>query len=121
MTTKYEFDENTGKMTLDELLVLGDIVVIGDGLETKVRFKRLITAGDSAAGFFVLPLSPVNAGTVDVKPAKGPMQINQSIEPGAGDFAVLNTTELHFNNNGTASGLSEDINVGKIVYVIFEV
>ncbi len=82
-----------------------------------------ITAGMITAGSFTLPSSPVAAKAVFVHPVGGPQQINKQTIGGVSvtpDFDVLNTDEVHINNNGTATGLSETFVEDDIVMVDYE-
>ena len=82
-----------------------------------------ITSGMVAAGYFSLPSNPVAAKSVFVHPVGGPQQINKqtlgSVSVTA-DFDVLNTTELHFNNTGAATALSEVIVENDVLMVDYE-
>lgn len=69
-----------------------------------------ITSGEVTAGYLTLAESPVNAQCVRVTVVEGPMQVSKQAVGSTGitpDFDVLNTNELHINNTGSASGLSE--------------
>ena len=106
-----------------------DLVAHLKGIDTAIgsaasgKIKKVmheITSGEITNGYFSLPTSPENGTTVSVIPFQGPMQVNKqnigaiSIVP---DFDVLNTTQLHINNNGTATGLSESFVAGDIVMI----
>ena len=77
----------------------------------KKQITHVITAGEEAAGYFVLPDEVDDSTKVMIHVAGGPTQVNQETAVGSivGDFVVLNDNELHFNNNGSASDLTEDI------------
>jgi len=83
-----------------------------------------LTSGMITAGFFTLPSSPVAAKSVFIHPVGGPQQINKQTLGGVAvtpDFDVLNTTELHINNNGSATGLSAVFASGDIIMIDYEI
>jgi len=83
-----------------------------------------ITAGIISAGYFSLPSNPVAPKTVFIHPVGGPQQINKQTVGGVSvtpDFDVLNTTEVHINNNGSATGLSAVFAEDDILMVDYEV
>lgn len=68
-----------------------------------------VTATDVTNGFFTLANNPTEALAVRVELLNGVTQLHkQTIDIGAEtpDFDVLNTNEVHINNNGAATGLS---------------
>ena len=82
-----------------------------------------ITAGMITNGYLTLPSSPVASKTVFVSPVGGAQQINKQTIGGVSvtpDFDVLNTTELHINNNGSATGLSAIFTEGDILMIDYE-
>jgi hypothetical protein len=92
-------------------------------VENKKVYAHVITAGEVTAGYFSLPTSPVNAQGVTASVHEGIDQLNKQVVGATGatpDFDVLNTTEFHFNNNGAATGLSEDMGVNDVIIVVYE-
>ncbi len=82
-----------------------------------------ITGGEDAAGFFTLTVTPINAASVRIFPTGGPAQISKqapSLGAETPDFDVLNGNELHFNNNGAATGLSGLLSTGDTVNVVLQ-
>lgn len=73
---------------------------------------HVVTATDVTNGFFTLANTPEAALSVLVSALNGTLQLHKQITNiGAEtpDYDVLNTNELHINNNGAATGLSGDI------------
>jgi len=71
-------------------------------------------------GLFTLSFNPEAADLVSITPVGGPQQINKQSVGSTGltpDFDVLNTNEVHINNNGAASGLSGTIQAGDVLMV----
>ena len=88
--------------------------------ENAKQEMHVITAGENTAGFFSLSESPINAQSVQVSVVDGVPQCNKQTigtSGATGDFDVLSTTELHFNNSGAATALSEDISTGDILII----
>ena len=84
---------------------------------------HLITSGESTAGYFTLAQTPTGAGCVRLQILGGITQINKQIVGATGatpDFDVLSSTQLHFNNNGAATGLTEDIETDDVVLVQYQ-
>jgi hypothetical protein len=53
----------------------------------------------------------------------GPMQTNKQVVGTTGatpDFDVLNNTEVHINNNGSATGLSGDIEADDVLILEYQ-
>ena len=76
---------------------------------TSYQVLHVVTAGDVSAGFFTLANNPTEPLAVKVELLNGVTQLHkQTIDIGAEtpDFDVLNTNEVHINNNGSATGLS---------------
>jgi hypothetical protein len=97
-----------------------DQAIAGVSTEEAVKEMHLVTAGEVTAGYFSLSQTPVSAGIVSVTPVGGPQQVNKQIVGATGvtaDFDVLNTTELHINNNGSATLLSEEIEEGDVLII----
>jgi len=84
---------------------------------------HVVTSGEVTAGYFSLSTTPVNAQSVRVFPARGPGQVNKQIIGATGitpDFDVLNSTEVHINNNGAATGLSGHISVNDELVIVYQ-
>ncbi len=77
-----------------------------------VQEYHTISASDVTNGFFTLAQSPADLEEVLVAEVGGTIQVSKqgtnlgTLTP---DFDILNGNELHFNNNGAATGLSGDI------------
>ena len=101
-----------------------DDAFAGISTETTTKIMHLVTAGEDTAGFLTLPSTPASAGIVSVTPVHGPQQVNKQIVGSTGatpDFDVLNNTELHINNNGTATGLTGEIATGDVLIIEYVV
>jgi len=93
---------------------------VGSGSQ-KVEYVE-ITAGMVTAGFFTLSNIPETAALVFISPVGGIRQINKqsigviAITP---DFDVLGTSvnEVHINNTGLATGLSEAFVAGDVLMI----
>ncbi len=88
--------------------------------ESAKQEMHVITSGENTSGLFTLSENPVNAQSVQVSVVDGVPQNNKQTLGSSGataDFDVLNTNELHFNNNGAATALSEDIGTGDILII----
>lgn len=99
-----------------------DTALLTVGLKT-VDYKE-ITSTMSTNGFFSLSPNPKDPVLVSVTPIGGPQQVNKRLVGTTGavpDFDVLNTNEVHINNNGSASGLSGNLQTGDILMVEYEV
>jgi len=84
---------------------------------------HVVSAGEAAAGYFSISQTPINAQSVRVFPLKGPAQMNKQIVGATGitpDFDVLNSTEIHINNNGAATGLSGHINQNDELLIVYQ-
>ena len=100
-----------------------DTAIAGISSENIKQEMHLITAGETTVGFFSLSESPVNAQSVRISVVNGLPQNNKQTlgtSGETGDFDVLNTTELHFNNTGAATALSEDLDTGDVVIVEYQ-
>lgn len=85
---------------------------------------HLITAGEITAGYFTLASSPVLASNVFAWPTGGPAQVNKQAVGATGatpDFDILSTNQFHINNNGAATGLSEDFTVGDVIIIEYHI
>jgi len=85
------------------------------------REHHVITASEETAGFFVLMNVPSSTLLVSATPVGGPEQVNQDT-PGRTampDYQILGvgSDEFHFNNNGVASGLSENMVAGHEIII----
>ena len=79
-----------------------------------IKENHVITAGEEAAGFFILTQTPESASLVSATPVGGPQQVNAATGTATADFDILGAAnnEFHFNNNGVAVGLSGDLLTG---------
>jgi hypothetical protein len=92
---------------------------VGGG-NTRTMEAHKITAGEVTNGYFTLANSPATAGEVSCTPVGGPEQMNKQIVGATGvtpDFDILSTNQLHFNNNGAATGLSAELAQDDVVIV----
>ena len=88
-----------------------------------VQEMHKITAGEVIAGYFDMGTTPNNEISVGCWVQGGPSQVNKLAIGATGaspDFTVLNDDEFHFNNNGAAVGLSEELTEDDIVIMIFD-
>lgn len=96
---------------------------LGAAGATEICEMHLVTAGEVTAGFFTLSQTPVAASIVQVTPVGGPEQVNKQNVGATGatpDFDVLDGDDLHINNNGTATGLSEVIEANDVLMINYE-
>lgn len=87
------------------------------------QYMHLITAGEVTAGYLTLPATPVNAQSVRVSVVGGPPQVNKQVVGATGvtaDFDVLNSNQVHINNNGAATGLSGDLSTGDVLIIEYQ-
>ena len=94
------------------------------GAESIKTEMHKVTAGEVTAGFFTLAASPVNAQSVRLAVHRGLNQANKQIIGATGatpDFDVLSTNQLHINNNGAATGLSEDIVEDDVLILAYQI
>lgn len=97
----------------------------GLAAENIVQYMHVITGAETTAGFFTLPTVPTNKQSVRVTPVDGPHQTNKQVVGATGatpDFDILGAgnDEVHFNNNGAAIGLSQDLTTGDVVIVEYQ-
>lgn len=100
-----------------------DTAVSGMSSENVKQEMHIVTSGEVTAGYFTLAENPVNAQSVRVTPQGGPMQVNKQVVGATGatpDFDVLSTNQVHINNNGAASGLSEEIEENDILVIEYQ-
>jgi hypothetical protein len=100
-----------------------DNALAGISTENITQEMHTVTAGEVTAGYFSLGNAPVNAQAVRMTVMGGPMQVNKQTIGATGataDFDVLNSTELHFNNNGAATALSGDIEEGDVLILEYQ-
>ena len=100
-----------------------DTAIAGISSENFKQEMHLITAGESTVGFFSLSETPINAQSVRVTIVSGGMKINKQVVGVTGvtaDFDVINDIEIHFNNNGSATVLSENITTGDIAILEYQ-
>jgi len=83
--------------------------------------NHVITSAEDTTGFFTLSQVPSTASIVSATVVSGPQQVNtdapnRSATP---DFQILGSSsdEFHFNNNGSATGLSAHLKAGHEVMV----
>lgn len=89
---------------------------------TRVQEMHLVTSGEVTAGYFTLSNTPVSAGNVVITPVGGPQQVNKQNVGATGatpDFDILSSNQCHINNNGAATGLSEDIEAGDVLMATY--
>jgi len=92
------------------------------GVELRKQEMHKVTSGEVTAGHFTLSQNPSNAQCVTVDVYDGIRQVNKQVVGGTGvtpDFDVLNTNELHINNNGAATGLSEVIEEDDVLIITY--
>lgn len=96
----------------------GDGLVVGD----RVTVEHIVSAGDVAAGYFTLPAAAKFPDKVNVY-ADGIRQMSAFVSGVTNpDFDVVNTDEIHFNNNGTPSvTLTEDIVENDVLEIVMDV
>ncbi len=90
--------------------------------ESVYQEMHTISSGEVTAGYFTLSNSPINVRSVRLFAFRGIIQVNKDALDGTGvtpDFQLLSTNQLHFNNNGAATGLSEDLESGDTVFVVY--
>ena len=93
-------------------------------LDDITTFQELhtVSAVEVTNGYFTLTNTPTEILGVRVEALNGVAQIHkQTVGIGATtpDFDVLNTNEVHINNNGAATGLSEDIVENDILLITY--
>jgi hypothetical protein len=77
---------------------------------TFIQENHVITSGETTSGYFTLAQTPTSTVEVCASPIGGPNQVNKQLSPTATpDFDILSSNEFHFNNNGSATGLSGDM------------
>jgi hypothetical protein len=82
-----------------------------------------ITASEDAQGYFTLTYVPIDPTNVTVDIYRGPRQVNKNTVGDSGavpDFDILNGNELHFNNNGIATGLREYIAEDDVLIIVYD-
>lgn len=90
--------------------------------ETKKEEYHIVTAGEVIAGYFELAEDPATASAVALNLANGIKQANKQAVGATGltpDFDVLSTKQIHINNDGAATGLSEFIIEGDVCIVSY--
>jgi hypothetical protein len=93
----------------------------GVGELTKQVLYR-ITPTDSTRGYFTVAPNPINAQSVRVFPVGGFILVNKQVlgaSPLAADYDVINTNEIHFQNDGTATGLDSLLTTDDDVVVLY--
>jgi len=100
-----------------------DNALAGISTENIYQEMHTITSAEETAGYFTLTHTPVNARSVRVDVVGGIRQINKQAVNGTGltpDFDILNNNQLHFNNNGGATGLSGDLSAGDTLIICYQ-
>ena len=86
------------------------------GVNKMTPEAHTVSAGEVTAGFLTLSTNPLFPKNVQVW--DGPiMGTNKQLTPTDADFDILNTNELHINNNGSATGLTEHIIEGDVLQI----
>ncbi len=103
----------------------GDIKVTEAGVSGQSAKTEMhkITSGETAAGYFTLAATPADATSVRVRVVTGPEQVSKQVVGATGvtpDFDVLSSTQLHFNDNGAATGLSEELTTDDVLIVVYQ-
>ena len=91
--------------------------------DTAYQEMHTITSGEDTSGYFTLSQTPVSVRSVKAHVVGGPIQLNKDALDSTGltaDFQLLSTNQLHFNNNGAATGLSEELETGDTLVVIYD-
>ena len=97
----------------------------GTGENIKQEMHK-ITSGEVTAGYFTLSETPTNAQSVRVDVVGGPMQVSKQVVGATGatpDFDVGvdgAATRVSINNNGSATGLSEELTTDDVVIVRYQ-
>ena len=96
----------------------GNGLVIND----RVSLEHTVTAGEVTNGYFTLPAAAKFPDKVQIF-ADGVKQISAFVSGVTSpDFDVVNTDEIHFNNNGTPSvPVTEDIIEGDVLEIVMDV
>lgn len=113
--------DNSDGGNIKEMTRANFLAGVGAG-GTPIQVAHKITAGETTNGYFTLPQTPVSVGEVTLFPQGGPPQVNKQIIGATGvtaDFDVLSTNQIHFNNNGAATGLSEHLTTDHVVFITF--
>jgi hypothetical protein len=100
-----------------------DNALAGISTENIVQEMHTVTAAEVTAGYFSLANTPVNAQSVRMTVVGGPMQNNNQVVGATGvtpDFDVQNDTEIHINNNGSATGLSGDVEADDVLILEYQ-
>ena len=93
-----------------------------EGVSRVNQEMHKITAAETAQGYFLLSEIPVDATAVTVDVYRGPRQVNKKVIGASGaipDFDVLNQNQLHFNNNGGATGLRSYITTDDVLIIVY--
>ena len=93
--------------------------------EQIIQEMHKIDSSEDANGYFTLSKIPTNDQSVRVTIVEGNMQMNNAAGNFAStgetpDFEMINLTQLHFNNNGEATGLSELIGDGDTLIIEYQ-
>lgn len=98
------------------------LATVADLSGTMIQELHVVSAGEVTAGSFTLTNTPDTALGVRIDALDGVAQLHKQttgIGAEVPDFDVLNTNEVHINNNGTATGLSESIIEGDKLLITY--
>ena len=99
-----------------------DVALANAGSGSATIEYHEVTAAEISNGYFSLVSAPEAANLISVTPFGGPLQANKQSISATGitaDFDVLNSIEVHINNNGDASGLSDCFSDGDVLIVSY--
>jgi hypothetical protein len=98
---------------------IDNALVDAGGSNLQTIYKEL-DATIIANGFFTVSFNVESPELVYINPVGGPQQINKQAVGSTGitpDYDVLNSNEIHINNNGSASGLSDVFQTGDVIMI----
>lgn len=131
--TKYESNANTNEYSDAEKTKLGNVLGTGSGYIVSASERNLwnapyiteyhvVTSGEVTTGYFELGWVPIDPQGLQIHEANGIIQVSKNAS-GLGslvpDYHMLNQNQVHINNNGAATGLSENIVEGDILCIIY--
>jgi len=97
-----------------------DSAILAAGSGSKTVVYKEITSTIISNGFFTLSTTPEDPSLVSITPVGGPQQVNKKSVAMTGvtpDYDVLNTNEVHINNTGSATGLSDCFIDGDVLMI----
>ncbi len=100
-----------------------DMTFIDISAELIYQEMHTITSAEDSNGYFGLGAIPISANIVRATVVEGNMEVNNAaigISGATPDFNVMDISNFHFNNNGSASGLSELLETGDILILEYE-